>query len=108
MKAKLIRSSRTVISINTRFRLEKDRMIETNDSRPYWLWRQDLKASLENKSSTVNYFIPEVSTMMGSHIQRQASIVYGTSQRKLFIQIGCMRFVGKNRQTLLHWAKSAK
>lgn len=82
------------------FRLEKDRMIENVPQWPYYLYRSDLKRSLLDGRDYVPYGIEGVSQ------EESGILTHGRTQRnKLYIQIGCKRFVGENRRRLITWAK---
>lgn len=85
------------------FTLLRDKMIERDPFRPFFLLREDLKDVLEQGlPNHVAYQMTESllkSVFMGR-------VIEGTTQRgKKFIQIGCKRFVGVNRTRLIRWAK---
>ena len=101
-------------SDGTRFNLLKNKMIERDQywNRVYFLFREALILALREKNKSVIAGIWEKSSngaLPSSEYSVKYPIQIGESQRhKLFFQIGCMRFVGKERQKLLRWAKNGK
>jgi hypothetical protein len=88
------------------FSLLKD-MLRENDIQPYFTWRMSLKEALKRKYSGVFYGIIDSSGKLHFNESR-AVLKQGKTQRgKLYIQIGCKRFVGVNRRKLIAWAKAA-
>jgi hypothetical protein len=98
---------------NTRFNLLKDRMVERgNDTQRWYLQRENLKKSLASYSysvpcglATVNPF--QVSLYGDNSFSLEQGVGYtNVSDRKKFLRIGCMVFLGKERVKLIRWARS--
>src|SRR5579863_1361812 len=88
------------------FKLQSDRMTE-RDSRPYYIFRSDLRAALFDIKSEKRELI-NVGVGTGP-VYLKFTVQEGKTQRgKKFIQIGCKRFIGVNRTRLIRWALSAK
>jgi hypothetical protein len=75
---------------------------------PYFTWRTSLKEALERKYSGVSYGVIDDFSGKLYFNESKAILKQGKTQRgKLYIQIGCKRFVGVNRRKLIAWAKAA-
>lgn len=105
----IIRTSRGV-----RFDLLKRTMRErsANGCHRWFLYRADLKEALAENSE---YAAVGLTNMKGKEeptgrygLGEFPLVQGGTQRHKRFLRIGCMRFVGKERQKLIRWAKGTK
>lgn len=101
-------------SNGTRFELLKDKILEKSGC--YWLWflsRKELADILQKKPLMVQVHLLDRTTKEDVVIPLSSDedwkYCFGsgmTQRRKLFFEIGCIRFVGKERQKLIRWAKT--
>lgn len=97
-------------SDNVRFELRNDRMVETNSNSPYYAYRRRVREALKVHAknpltASVPYFFNTF--FNNTLIERVGWLGEGKTQRgKKFLSIGCMKFVGKNRTSLIKWAKA--
>jgi hypothetical protein len=78
---------------------------------PWYLLRIDLKTAIEKGTTNI---VAGLAAKTGQpSVLEDSFTIFGISQgvtqrKKKFIRIGCKRFVGKSRERLIRWAKSAK